>query len=306
MYFIMQENTENNILVSIVIPVHNGERYLAFTLDSVLTQTYSKIEIIVVNDGSTDGTKDILETYSQKYPVIQMINKDKSGVSVARNSGWQQAKGQFISFLDADDVWLPNNLQLKLNYLIHHPNAFGVCSYCEIIDENNNLKNEFKKGDLNITLDNILEWKGNYITIPSGILFRSEMIRKLNGFNSSLSNNADQEILMRALKTKMTFHTIQKITWHYRRHSNNMSSNLNLMEKDTVLTYQLAKQNNLFRSWYFKKKCLSRVSLILAFSWWKDGKDKIRSLKWMAKSFYYSPINFIDSVFLKLFIKNSN
>jgi glycosyltransferase involved in cell wall biosynthesis len=301
MFFIMQESSKNSILVSIVIPVYNGERYLSYTLDSVLAQTHKNIEIIVIDDGSTDDTKDILESYSAKYPVIRTVHKTNSGVSVARNSGWEIAKGQFISFLDADDIWTPENLDLKLDFLINHPNAFGVTSQCEIMDEKNIRKGEIKKGDPNVNLEDILIWKGNYITIPSGILFKWETMKLLNGFNPDLSNNADQEILMRALKTQGSFHTLQQTTWYYRRHSDNMSSNLNLMEKDTVLTYRLAKQNKLFKSWWFERKCLSRMSLILSFSWWKNGRDMKRALKWMLISFYYSPVAFVDRILNKLF-----
>lgn len=306
MYFIMQENSKNNILVSIVIPVYNGENYLAATLDSLLTQSHKNLEIIVVNDGSIDSSSKIIETYIAKYSFIQCIHKNNSGVSSARNSGLAIAKGDFISFLDADDIWLPENIELKLDFMILHSNAFGVTSYCEIIDEKSNNTGEIKKGDAIVSLKNILAWKGNYITIPSGILFRTADLKNLNGFNTELSNNADQEILMRALFTRKTFHTLQKVSWKYRRHSQNMSSNIQVMEKDTSLVYRLADQNKWFESWRFKRECMSKMSLILAFSWWKNGQDKMRSVKWIFQSFYYSPLIFTERILHKLFSRITN
>src|SRR5688572_1866005 len=94
----------NKKLVSVIIPAYNAGPFISETLESVLAQTYSNWEVIVVNDGSKDNTENILKQYSEKDPRISFISKTNSGVSDTRNKGIDKAKGEFIAFLDADDV----------------------------------------------------------------------------------------------------------------------------------------------------------------------------------------------------------
>ena len=297
----MQVNSENNILVSVIIPVHNGEKFISSTIESVLSQSHSNVELIIVNDGSVDSTQKIIAEYQKKDSRISVIHQVKSGVSAARNVGINLAKGKYISFLDADDIWLNENLATKINFLELNSNAFGVTSYVELIDELNQPINEVKKGDENIILRDILLWKGNYITIPSGILFQTDLLKNNGGFNVDLSNNADQEIIMRLLAKGFRFHTLPIVTWQYRQHRNNMSSNVDLMERDTVKCYQLATKYGYFQSAFFKNKCRSRMALILAFSFWKNGNNRTKAIKWMLKSFAFSPVNFTGQILHKLF-----
>ena len=98
--------------ISVIIPVYNSEKYLCKCLDTITLQTYSNLEIICVNDGSTDGSKDILEEYAQKDNRIIIINQENSGQSVARNKGLEIATGEYISFIDSDD-WISLSLYQK-------------------------------------------------------------------------------------------------------------------------------------------------------------------------------------------------
>ena len=101
-------------LFSVVVPVYNGACSLAQTLDSVLQQTWEAYEIIVVNDGSTDATGEIIDDYAQRYPDrVQAYHQANAGVSAARNRGVTLARGTWVAFLDADDVFLPNALELR-------------------------------------------------------------------------------------------------------------------------------------------------------------------------------------------------
>lgn len=109
-------------LVSVVIPVFNGERFLAETIESVLAQTHEPVETIVVDDGSTDGSAEIARSYPVSY-----LYQENSGVAAARNRGLAAAAGEFISLLDQDDVWLPRKLELQVHALARNP-AAGICS----------------------------------------------------------------------------------------------------------------------------------------------------------------------------------
>jgi len=101
--------------VSIVIPVYNGRRYLAEAIDSVLAQTYPHVEVVVVNDGSTDNSAEIIASYGNRIVVVEQENQ---GVGAARNAGMQRATGQFIALLDQDDWWRPEKLEKQVAQMI--------------------------------------------------------------------------------------------------------------------------------------------------------------------------------------------
>lgn len=109
--------TEEHPLVSVIIPVHNGALYLRAALDSVFAQTYRFFEVIVVDDGSVDDSGVI----AQSFPEVRYIHQPNQGVAAARNHGIEAARGEFLAFLDQDDVWMPDKLKLQLDYLLSHP-----------------------------------------------------------------------------------------------------------------------------------------------------------------------------------------
>jgi glycosyltransferase involved in cell wall biosynthesis len=275
-------------LVSVIIPVYNAEKYITETIRSVLSQTYINYELIVVNDGSTDGSAGIIESLIKNGLPILLLNKSNTGVSDSRNFGLKNAKGTYVAFLDADDLWLPNNLDIKIKS-IEQQGTDAVCSFCEIIDENSQRTGVIKRTSAAVTLEDVLLWKANYITIPSGFLYSAETIRSLGGFTKELSNNADQELLMRLLASNKKITWLQEVTWLYRQHLKNMSSNIRLMESDTLKTYAAASARNYFKSIIFKNKCYSKMYLVLAGSWWKNGKNRSRGLYFLMKAFLSSP-----------------
>jgi glycosyltransferase involved in cell wall biosynthesis len=104
-------------LISVVVPVYNGELYLGAALESIFAQDYRPIEIVVVDDGSTDGTAAI----AMSYPGVWLIRQKNQGPAVARNTGLANSSGTLISFLDADDYWQPKKLRVQSDYLTAHP-----------------------------------------------------------------------------------------------------------------------------------------------------------------------------------------
>jgi len=105
-------------VISCIIPAFNCEGYLGEAIDSVLAQTYHPVELIVVDDGSTDGTPDVAATYDRKITCLHQANR---GLSTARNTGIKASAGKFLAFLDADDVWHPDKLQRQMTYLAKRP-----------------------------------------------------------------------------------------------------------------------------------------------------------------------------------------
>src|SRR5687768_166188 len=109
--------TEQHPLVSVIIPVYNGARFLRAAIESVFAQTYRPIEVIVVDDGSVDDSGVI----AQSFPDVRYIHQENQGVAAARNNGIEVARGEFLAFLDQDDLWTPEKLKLQIGHLQNDP-----------------------------------------------------------------------------------------------------------------------------------------------------------------------------------------
>jgi glycosyltransferase involved in cell wall biosynthesis len=118
----MDEAANPNPTVSVIVPAHNAERYLRESLDSVLAQTFTDFELIVIDDGSTDRTAEILRSYGNR---IVCVHQEKRGPAAARNRGLQMARGSWIAFQDSDDIWLPQKLERQAGFARAHP-QYGI------------------------------------------------------------------------------------------------------------------------------------------------------------------------------------
>jgi len=160
-------------LVSIIIPTHNNSKFLEEAIKSVLSQNYSNLEIIVVNDGSTDNTISILRKFESE---ITVINQNNQGKSKARNEGIKASHGEFIAILDSDDIISRERILLQVNYLITHKEIGIVGSDLFYLD-----KNGRKIGYQNMPTTNLeIKWR-SLSSIPCyNIMFRSELVKKFN------------------------------------------------------------------------------------------------------------------------------
>ena len=118
-----------NSLVSVIVPVFNVAPYLKEALESIINQTYRKLEIIVINDGSTDGSREICDKYAEQDSRIHVIHQENRGLSVARNTGLDQSTGEVIAFLDPDDAFCPNMIEKLLEAMIEYQADIIVCSF---------------------------------------------------------------------------------------------------------------------------------------------------------------------------------
>lgn len=129
-----QKTKSDQPLVSVCIGVYNREQYIRDTLDSVFAQTYPNLEVIVVDDASTDGTVDILREYGDCIEII--IRQENSGLpAVPRNQAIRRAGGDCIAFLDSDDCWMPEKIEKQVEFMNAHPEVMLVHVYCRLIDE---------------------------------------------------------------------------------------------------------------------------------------------------------------------------
>ena len=160
-------------LVSVVIPVFNGEQYLAATIESVLAQTYHPLEVIVVDDGSTDGSADIVKRYQE----VRYFHQPNRGVAAARNVGISRARGEFIAPLDQDDVWYPDAVEVMADALLGHPEAGYVIARQEFVLEPGVTKPPWLKGEL---------LRGDHPAFnPGGVMIRKAVLEALGGFDAT-------------------------------------------------------------------------------------------------------------------------
>lgn len=283
---------------SIIIPCYNAEKYIAETIQSVLDQTYQKWELIIIDDGSTDSSSKIVTNYLNDNRISFHYQKN-SGVSSARNNGFTKACGKYITFLDADDVWHKDNLEEKVNYLKNNP-VDVVYSRYDTINEKSQSTSKFKNKASCPVLKDILLQKGNYSTAPSGLVIKSEILHKIGGFDTNLSNNADQDLWIRILANNYKIVLVEKPLWKYRIHADNMSSNIALLEKDSIYMFNKAAKNKIFSSFWFKQKCFAKLYIMLAGSWWKVGNNKGRGFYFILLSLITYPPE-IFTLFQKTF-----
>ncbi|MCR1808488.1 glycosyltransferase family 2 protein [Stenotrophomonas geniculata] len=119
---------EQKQLVSVVIPLYNTEKYIEETMQSILDQTYKNIEIVIVDDGSKDQSPSIVKNLAEKYlGQVKYVHQKNQGVSVARNTGIENASGEYIAFLDSDDLWHPTKIEKQVESM--HKNEMDAC-YC--------------------------------------------------------------------------------------------------------------------------------------------------------------------------------
>lgn len=292
-------------LASIIIPAYNAERFIGETIDSILQQSYAELELIIVNDGSTDSTKEIVEKKILTDKRIHIIDQQNLGVSVARNNGVKHSKGDFLAFLDADDTWMKDNLKEKITLLTSDPTLDFVFSDLDLIDERSqNIGPGPTGNDINI-FEGTLLWDRDFIPSPcSNILFRRSCLTKNILFPAELSNIADKYFVVQLSHYFRGKH-IAKILLNYRVVRGSMSKNIVLHETDTIKAYSIYKRSGYFKNSFFQRKCFSNMYLIIAGSWWKDGNNKPRALYFILRAFFTAPINTISKIGQKIFTKTS-
>lgn len=202
----------SNPLVSVIIPVYNGERYLAEAIDSSLAQTYQPMEIIVVDDGSTDKSANIAKSFKD----VRYYQQTNQGVSVARNVGLASVRGGFIAFLDADDIWTPNKLDTQINYLLKHPHVgYTITNQKIIMEHGTSVPTFFNKELLQ---------KDHPGFVPSSLVARKVVFEQIGGFDATYVNEGeDIEWFARAKDAGIPMVIHKETLLHRRMHKSNIS-----------------------------------------------------------------------------------
>lgn len=211
---------EKEALVSVIMPAYNSERFIAASIYSVQKQTYSNWELLVIDDASKDQTLAIIKDLASSDSRIKLLqNKENLGAGISRNKGIAQAKGKYIAFLDADDLWKPHKLQTQLNFM--QENKVLVCfSSYEQIDENGRERREIVQALPVLTYQKLL--KSNYIGNLTGI-YNAFEIGKIYG--PEIRKRQDWGLWLAAVKKAGLAKSIKEPLAIYRLRKNSVSGN---------------------------------------------------------------------------------
>ncbi|EJS09144.1 glycosyltransferase family 2 protein [Bacillus mycoides] len=246
-------------LVSIIIPSYNPGRLIEFAVKSVENQTYTNKEIIIIDDGSTDGTLEWLENNKERFKYVTQKN---SGASSARNKGVNIATGDFIAFLDADDIWLPNKLEKQMGIFKEEQDISFVFSNGLIIHDDIEvdciiLENHEKVFDLYTLPPKIIDFDWNFRihSVPtSSLIVRKDDFIKVGGFPTLIQG--EDFALIQLLLAYNKGYAFKEPLMCYRRHQNNTSSSIQkvsmkkrmgkILNKDLarIILFNILKENN--------------------------------------------------------------
>jgi len=225
------------MIVSIIIPVYNGEKTIRETIQSVLSQSFRNIEIIVINDGSTDSTVEIVKSILDSR--LQIFSYPNAGLAASRNRGIKYCKGQFISFIDADDLWTVDKLACQYQALQTHKNAALAYSWTDYIDANG----KFLKAGRRITAmgdaySKLVLW--NFLENGSNPLIRADVLNEVGGFDESLAAAEDWDMWLRLSAAGGEFVCVERVQILYRVSANSMSNNLKRQEAASLKVIERA------------------------------------------------------------------
>lgn len=205
--------------VSVVIPTHNAGKYLAQAIESALDQTLPPAEVIVVDDGSTDGTQEVVAPYLER---ICYQRQSRQGVSAARNAGLAAATGEFVAFLDADDFFLPEKLAGQVELLRSHPGQAISNSGWRVVDAQGSPLRDVEPWLEAPKLD-LLTWLRWKPVFPGALLLRRKALERVGGFDPSLHHAEDVDLVLRLALLGCKAAWLQAQTVCYRQHAGNVS-----------------------------------------------------------------------------------
>lgn len=213
-------------LVTVIIPVYNSEEFIGKAVENVLAQDYPAIELIIVDDGSTDRTRSIIEQVPHD---VRYFHQPNAGPASARNRGIKDASGDFIAFLDADDLWPENNLRLLVAELMGDPAAEVVRGYGQLFRDTGNGQLEY--------LGNPKDSFADYIGAG---LYRRGVFRKTGLFDPVLRFGEDTDWYNRAREMKINVKRLEMVTLLVRRHGKNMTEGKTMLELNALKVFKKA------------------------------------------------------------------
>ncbi len=233
--------------VSVIMPVYNGEQYLADAVDSILSQTFSDFELILVDDGSRDNSIDLMRACRERDKRISIYQLENNmGMADARNFGIAKATGEYITTMDCDDISEPRRLQMQVDFLESNPEIGAVGASGQAVNEDLT-KVLF---DLNLPPQHCLIVLANFVGVSfiyTTIMVRSTIMRTIGGYQPGRRSGEERELYWRMLwDTRTRFANLNEILYFYRQHENSFSANRDARLKAETLDARAAMLRQLW------------------------------------------------------------
>ena len=268
--------------ISVIIPAYNAERTIIKTVESVIQQTFSDFEIIVIDDGSTDRTLELLRDIKDNR--LKIFSYENGGLPVARNRGIARATGEFISFIDADDLWTPDKLELQLAALQQNSEAGVAYSWTAYFIDGREesifpYNPVFFEGNV---YDKLLV--NNFVASGSNILARKKAIESVGKFEPTLKSCEDWDYYIR-LAAKWHFVLVPQHQILYRQSLNTMTSKVEIMEKEALRVIERAYQSAPPEYQFLKNRSLAWIYQYCTQQYLKNSTD-ISTVKKASQKFW--------------------
>ena len=254
--------------VSVIIHTYNNEKFIAETVASVLNQTYKDYEIIVVDDGSVDGTRDVLMPYMQK---IRYHYKENGGIASAKNAGIGLSQAEFVAFLDHDDLWVPDKLQLQMEHFNENPQIGLVYAKYTSFRDGKELRTKPEKGYSGWIFKELLS--KSFIQ-TSTVVVKRECLDAVGPYDETFSLGDEYDMFLRIAR-KFQCGFVDKGLTRYRVHDTNASNNDFLFDNENLGVYKKIYNNFTDLDGVEKKilrKRIARYSMKVAEGLYSQGK----------------------------------
>jgi glycosyltransferase involved in cell wall biosynthesis len=273
--------------ISAIIPTYNYGRFLRDAIDSALAQTYPPLEVIVVDDGSTDDTSRILAGYGDR---IRAIRQDNQGVGAARNTGIAAAKGEYLAFLDSDDLWMQRKLELELTRFQADPALGLVHCGAESFDNDGNTRETLLSGLEGWVAPDLLCLEREVITTPgSGTMVPRRVALEIGGFDPELQPSEDWDFCYR-LASRYRVAYVPQVLVRYRLHGKGIHLNIPRMEQAMLKALTKAFRSPDPKVQSLRAQSYGHIHRVLAGCYFQTGKPG-KFLSHMMKSLRYDPRN---------------
>ncbi|BAU66437.1 putative glycosyl transferase [Stanieria sp. NIES-3757] len=248
--------------VSVVVPAYNAMVYLPETISNILKQTYQDFEIIVVNDGSTDNIKEWFTQISD--PRIKLVSQANLGLAGARNTGIRESQGEYLAFLDADDLWEPSKLAKQVQVLDSYPEVGLVYTWVAYVDEQGNstgrVVSNQQEGDVWQELT-----KGNLVECGSVAMLRRQCFEKCGVFDCNLGSFVEDWDMWLRIASTYPFKVVKEPLVYYRQIANSASRNWEAMAKSYQLVIEKAFANAVWQELPLRNRSYGTANLVLAW-----------------------------------------
>lgn len=302
--------SENKPFFSVVIPLYNKQNHIKETIETVLNQTFQDFEIVVVNDGSKDNSYNVVKLIQDDR--IRIINQENAGVSVARNRGIKEADSEYIAFLDADDIWMINHLEVIYNMIMKFPHA-GIYSTAYELRQNNLIQKlkftNLPRDDFEGIIDDYFKTlvNGDNPTCSSVVVIKKEIFEQIGTFPEGVRMGEDLDTWIRiGMKYKVCFST--KITAQYNIGADNRACNIyTLKDLNSIMLTKwfdyLKESDSLYLKKFIKKTQLNFIYNMIIAGLGKDVRRIILPKIFQQYGFrsivFYYLLSFFDISIIK-------